>query len=231
MHKPSAVLFDLDGTLLDSALDFHFVINQMLAQENKPPINVSQLRQQVSNGARAMVSFAFKINPQSEEFEQYKSRFLDNYLTYINKKSSLYPGVIELLSYLEHKHIQWAIVTNKPALYTRPILDYFELSDRVSATICPDHVTVAKPDPQGLLLACRKMAVAAQHCWYVGDHLRDIQAGLAAGMFTVGCNYGYLNPDENSKNWGADLLIDSPMQLINAIESDSKQHSHKSGDH
>jgi phosphoglycolate phosphatase len=218
MSKIDAVLFDLDGTLLDSAPDFLLVLNQMLAARGKEPITLSDITHQVSNGARAMVSYAFNLDQTCNAFEPLKAEFLKRYLLQLNQASSLYTGIIELLEFLESRSFLWGVVTNKPELYTTPIMQFFGLDTRAAAIICPDHVTHTKPNPEPLLLACQQMSVSAAHTWYVGDHLRDIQAGKAAGMKTIGCNYGYLNKSEDSKSWNADFTVDNAQQIIDLIK-------------
>lgn len=222
MTQIQAVLFDLDGTLLDSALDFHFVLNQMLAQQQRPAISLQTVRQQVSNGARAMVSTAFNISEDSAEFETIKANFLNSYLENINAKSQLYPGIDKVLGFLDDHKIPWAIVTNKPEVYTQSILKHFNLDKRCASTICPDHVTHSKPDPEALFLACEQMSVTAKNCWYVGDHLRDIQAAKAAAMHSVGCQYGYLNLGESAANWQPNIVINEPIELITHLEQQFK---------
>lgn len=218
MSKIDAVLFDLDGTLLDSAPDFLLVINQMLATRGKAQITLSDIKFQVSNGARAMVSYAFDLDQKSMDFEPLKTEFLKHYLLQLNTASSLYKGIIELLEFLESRSILWGVVTNKPELYTTPIMQFFALDTRAAAIICPDHVTHTKPNPEPLFLACQQMSVNTAHTWYVGDHLRDIQAGKAAGMKTVGCNYGYLNENEDSLSWNADFTVNNAQQIIDLIK-------------
>ena len=217
MPKIAAVLFDLDGTLLDSALDFHFVINQMLEQRGRQNLPLENLKHYVSNGARAMVSYAFDIDDKHPQFESLKTEFLQQYLQHLNVKSVLYPGVTQLKDFLHSHSIPWGVVTNKPALYTDLIMRQQQLSDHAAAVICPDHVSKTKPDPEPLFLACQQMQVEAENCCYVGDHIRDIQAGNSAGMKTIGCNYGYLNKGEQSSSWGADFTVDQPRQIIDII--------------
>ncbi|MCJ8339618.1 MAG: HAD-IA family hydrolase [Pseudomonadales bacterium] len=217
MPKIAAVLFDLDGTLLDSALDFHFVINQMLRQRGRQNLVLENLKHYVSNGARAMVSYAFDIDDKHPQFESLKTEFLQQYLQHLNVKSVLYPGVSQLIDFLHSHSIPWGVVTNKPALYTDLIMRHQQLSDRAAAVICPDHVSKTKPDPEPLFLACQQMQVEAKYCCYVGDHIRDIQAGNSAGMKTIGCNYGYLNKNEQSSSWGADFTVEHPRQIIDII--------------
>ncbi|EPJ48952.1 MAG: hypothetical protein OFPI_26840 [Osedax symbiont Rs2] len=223
MAKIEAVLFDLDGTLLDSALDFHFVINQMLAERGKASLSLENLQHHVSNGARAMISYAFNIDNTNAQFEPLKAEFLNKYLQHLNVKSVLYPGVEQVLDFLQKHCIPWGVVTNKPQLYTELIMHHQQLHKRAAVVICPDHVRNPKPNPEGLLLACQKISVAAHNCCYVGDHIRDIEAGSSAGVTTIGCSYGYLNKDEQSAHWGADFLVEQPLQIINIIRRQLKQ--------
>lgn len=218
MNKPQAVLFDLDGTLLDSAPDFLLVINNMLAARSAAPLSLDQLRYQVSNGARAMVRFAFGEVSEAA-FEALKQEFLDSYLKVINQRSLLYPGIVELLNDLQQQDIRWGIVTNKPERYTTPIVEHFGWRSHAAAVICPDHVKHTKPNPEPLLLACQQMGVLPENCWYLGDHLRDIEAGNAANMYSIGCRYGYLNENEDPDLWRADQLISSPLEIIDKIKA------------
>lgn len=218
MKDIKAILFDLDGTLLDSAPDFLYIINLMLAQHSQKPISLTTVTQQASNGANAMLATAFKIKANSDELILLKAEFLEHYLDLINTKSGLYPGVSQLLNHLDEQDILWGVVTNKPSRYTDLIMDHFKLTDRTAAIICPDHVQHPKPNPQSLFLAAARLGISYANTWYVGDHLRDIQAGKAAQMTTVGCRYGYLNETDDSQTWGADFLIDQPQQLISLIE-------------
>ncbi len=217
MKQLDAVLFDLDGTLLDSAPDFLSVTNQMLSKRGKPLLTLAQLQFQVSNGARAMVRFAFD-DASDMQFEALKQEFLDTYLASINQSSLLYPGINTLLNYLEENEIAWGVVTNKPSLYTDHVVEHFGWKNRAAVVICPDHVTRTKPDPEPLLLACKRMQTTPDKCIYVGDHLRDIEAAQGANMHSIGCEYGYLNENENATTWQADHLVDNPLAIIDYLE-------------
>ncbi len=215
--KPTAVLFDLDGTLLDTAPDFFRILNQMRAEQQLSELNYPLIRREVSNGAAAMVRSAFGINhPLQAQLQQ---QLLEHYQHTPIQDSVLFDGIAELLEWLEHKQIRWGIVTNKPERYCRPILATLQLSDRCQTLICPDHVERGKPHPEGLLKACRELQVKPEHCCYVGDHRRDIEAGLNAGMHSIGARYGYLDPTDPPQNWNANLLIDSPAQLLNWLKT------------
>lgn len=207
MTPIKGILFDLDGTLLHSALDFYRILNQMLAAHQRSAIAYQVLEKQVSNGARAMIETAFSIAPQQQGFDLLRQEFLERYFEQATVDSCLYPGIEQLLSSLDKQGIQWGVVTNKPAKYTDKIMQHFGLAQRAASVICPDHVTKAKPDPEALLKAAAQMNLAASECLYFGDHLRDIQAGQAAQMQTVACAYGYLNLDEDPTSWQASFLV------------------------
>lgn len=217
MMQLDAVLFDLDGTLLDSAPDFHFVINQMLSQRKKATLTLEQLQHQVSNGARAMVRFAFP-DANDAQYEALKLEFLDRYLASINQCSTLYAGIDKLLKHLEAHDIRWGVVTNKPELYTQQVVEHFGWKDRAAVVICPDHVTHTKPAAEPLLIACQLMQTTVNKCIYVGDHKRDIESAQAANMHSIGCRYGYLNENEDASEWLADHLVDNPLAIIDYIQ-------------
>ncbi len=216
---PAAILFDLDGTLLDTAQDFHRVINRMLAEAGREEIGYESLRTQVSNGARAMVCHAFALNTDAEEFPRLHQQLLDYYAEQLLISSSLFPGMTELLEWLEQRDIHWGIVTNKPQRFTLPLLKALNLDERCGSVICPENVSNAKPDPEGLLLACRQLGVAPEHSIYVGDHLRDIEAGRAANMCTIAAGWGYLNPGETPGDWHSDHISQRSTDLQPLLHS------------
>ncbi|MGB1236966.1 MAG: HAD family hydrolase [Pseudomonadales bacterium] len=217
MTAIKGILFDLDGTVLHSALDFHSILNQMLAAHNRPAISYQTLHTQVSNGARAMVGCAFDTAEGAEGFEALREEFLARYAEHCTVASTLYPGFDALLSQLDNSGIKWGIVTNKPALYTDRIMRHLKLADRASSVVCPDHVSRAKPDPEALLLACKQMQLSPAQCLYFGDHQRDIEAGQRAGMTTIGCCYGYLNTDEDPAQWQADHLVEHSEHIAELL--------------
>lgn len=213
--KPAAVLFDLDGTLLDTAPDFFRILNQMRHERQLGDMNYNQVREQVSNGAAAMIRSAFDIDPKQPLFAELQQQLLERYQRSPVQDSTLFDGMEELLCWLEQQQIQWGIVTNKPERFCQPILEALQLTERCQTLICPDHVEQRKPHPEGLLKACQELRVAAAQCCYVGDHRRDIEAGLNAGMHSIGARYGYLDQNDPADSWNADLLIDSPEELLN----------------
>ncbi|WP_437881285.1 N-acetylmuramic acid 6-phosphate phosphatase MupP [Pseudomonas sp. LRF_L74] len=208
-----AVLFDMDGTLLDTAPDFVAICQAMREAHGMPPANEQAIRDVVSGGARAMVSVTFGIPAEAEGFEALRTEFLDRYQDHCAVHSRLFDGMEQVLSDIERGRLSWGVATNKPVRYAEPIMRQLGLAERSAVLVCPDHVTRSKPDPEMLLLACKKLGLAPQEVLFVGDDLRDIEAGHAAGCRTVAVTYGYIHPEDNPRNWGADAVIDHPLEL------------------
>ena len=217
-HHLRAVLFDMDGTLLDSAPDFIAVCQALQQAHQLPTLNEEAVRQVVSGGAGAMVSAAFALPAEGELFERLRSDFLERYLSQCAVHSRLYDGIGALLDDLDAAKLPWGVATNKHLRFAAPIMQRLKLAERAKALLCPDHVARSKPAPDMLLAACQQLKVAPEHCLFVGDDQRDIQAGQAAGCKTVAVTYGYIHPDDNPKHWGADHLVESPAQLRQLIE-------------
>lgn len=216
-----AVFFDLDGTLVDTAHDFERAINGLLRAEQLPTVSYERIRQQVSNGARALTSLAFNLTPEDAAFETRLAQLLDAYEAAISAQSQLFAGMDQVLALLRAKSIPWGVVTNKPARFTAPIMAALSLDD-ACAIICPDHVKARKPDPEGLLLAAGLARVLPSRCLYVGDHERDIAAGQNAHMATAACRFGYIEPGDDITNWQADFMLDSPLDLLPLLQPDSR---------
>jgi phosphoglycolate phosphatase len=208
-----AVLFDLDGTLLDTAPDFAVVVNQLRQRHGKTPLDFPAIRATVSQGARAMVTLAFQLQEGDENFEALRLELLDLYSQHLAVETTLFPGIDELLQWLEGEHIPWGIVTNKPRRYAEPILSALQLDSRCQVLVCPDDVQHSKPDPESLLLACETLQCSAAHSIYLGDHRRDIEAGHNAGMKTIAVNYGYIDANDPTENWRADICIDHASEI------------------
>lgn len=204
-----AVLFDLDGTLIDTAPDFAACLNLLLAAESRPPLTVADIRALITNGSASVVSFAFDYTADDPRFEPLRQRFLAHYLENCAKESRPFPGIEALLVELGARDIPWGIVTNKPDLYTRALLRDLPLTPAPSTVICPDHVTHTKPHPESVLLACRELACAPQDVIIIGDHRRDIEAGRAAGATTVAAAYGYVDGEDPPHRWGAHHLVNA----------------------
>lgn len=211
---PDAVFFDLDGTLIDTAPDFYTVINNTLAQAGRAPVSFNAVREQVSNGARAMIGLGFGLQPGDAEFDYWLNQFLDQYAEHLAVDTVLFPGMDAVLDKLEAADIPWGIVTNKPSRFTLPVLKGLQLDQRVGPVICPDDVTRRKPDPEGLFMAAKQTNSDPARCIYVGDHERDIAAGRNAGMKTIAVLFGYIDATENPTDWHADHYVEHADDLL-----------------
>ena len=208
------VLFDLDGTLIDTAPDFIQVVNKLLEEQERTPIDSTLISQTVSDGARALVKLAFAIEEDAEEFPKLNQRLLDLYKEQIKATEAfLYPSLDSLLQKLEQARIPWGIVTNKPELYTVALLNELALSERCSVLVCPDHVKNRKPHPDPILLACEKLHCDIEKTVYIGDHQRDIQAAKNADVIAIAAGYGYLNAESKIEEWYADFIVHQPEQI------------------
>lgn len=213
-----AVLFDLDGTLIDSAPDLAGAANALRAEHGLDALPYEQLRPMVGAGARGMIGVAFGVAPGDERFEALRDAFLDRYERGLLNLTRPFDGVLSLLAALEAASLGWGIVTNKAARFAVPVARGLQLQPTADALICGDTTPHAKPHPEPLLEAARRMGVSPAQCVYVGDDLRDVQAGRAAGMATVAASWGYLGLGEGIEAWGADAVIDRPAELLNWLE-------------
>lgn len=214
-----AVLLDLDGTLLDTALDFASIINFMLEKHGRAPIGYAQFRQSVSDGARGMIQMAFDCGDDDPQFEPLRDEFLSLYTQHIADHTQLFPGMAELLQYIESSGLRWGVVTNKASAYAVPLMQAMSLSNRCATLVCPDHVVNRKPDPEALQLACRQIGCTTAQAIYIGDHRRDIEAGHNAGMSTIACSYGYVHSDDPCENWGAEFIVHDARQIITILQN------------
>ena len=213
-----AVLFDMDGTLLDTAPDFIAICQAMLAERGFPRVDDKLIRDEISGGARAMVSAAFAMSPDTPEFEALRLEFLARYQTDCAVHSKLFDGMAELLADIEKANLIWGVVTNKPVRFAQPIMEQLGLSERSALLICPDHVTKSKPDPEPLLLACKMLDLDPASVLFVGDDLRDIESGRDAGTKTAAVRYGYIHPHDNPDHWGADVVVNHPLELRRVLD-------------
>lgn len=215
MHACDAVLFDLDGTLIDTAPDFIAVLNRQLLAHGREPLPAARIRAVVSQGSRAVVALGFgDLHAiDSAELEVLRQEFLSAYLRHLADESRLFPGMAELLEGLESRGTPWGIVTNKPSLYTTPLLQALGLGARCGVAICPDMVNHSKPHPEPMLKAATALGVRPEACIYVGDHRRDIEAGRNAGMLTVAAAWGYVLDGETAQDWQADYTLDTVFEL------------------
>lgn len=208
-----AVLFDMDGTLLDSAPDFIAITQAMRTVRGLPPLADKLIRDQISGGARAMVASAFDEAPDSAAFEVLRQEFLERYQQHCAVLTRPFEGIEALLDDIEQARLLWGVATNKPLRYAEPIMQALNLAERSAVLVCPDHVERSKPAPDMLLLACQQMGVNPEAVLFVGDDARDIESGRAAGCLTAAVTYGYIHPEDNPRNWGADVVVDHPSEL------------------
>lgn len=211
LPAPKAVLFDLDGTLADTAPDLAAAVNKMRTDRGLPPTPVEQLRPVASAGARGLIGVAFGLTPADQEFDALRTEFLANYAAHIADNTTLFDGIPELLRHLQDTGIRWGIVTNKPALYTDALLPLIGLQ-HTACSISGDTTPHAKPHPEPLFEACRRLGLESKDCWYVGDDLRDIQAGQAAGMPTIAAGWGYCGQSAPLA-WNADCIAQDPAEI------------------
>ena len=213
--QPRAILFDLDGTLADTAPDLAAAVNRLQSDRGLAPTPYSVLRPTASAGARGMIGAAFGLTPDDAGYEALRLEWFDNYQAAMAVHSTLFGGVLELLSGLNDYGVAWGIVTNKPARFTDPLIPQIGLAH--AGCIVPGDTTGhAKPHPAPLLEGARRLGIDADQCWYVGDDPRDIEAGRAAGMVTVACAWGYCGSIDPS-TWGADYLLDTPQELLELV--------------
>lgn len=213
-----AVLFDMDGTLLDTAPDFVAVCQAMLVAHGRAPIDDQRIQDVVSGGARAMVAATFDMDPEAPGFETLRQEFLDRYQEHCAVFTRPYEGMAELLESIERSRLIWGVVTNKPVRFAAPIMQQLGLAERSAVLVCPDHVKNSKPDPEMLLLACSQLKIDPSEVLFIGDDLRDIESGRAAGTKTAAVRYGYIHPDDNPAHWGADVIVDHPRDLLAVLD-------------
>jgi phosphoglycolate phosphatase len=214
---PAAVLFDLDGTLLDTANDLGEALNYVLTKHGLPLVAREDYRPVASDGAKGLLELGFKEKLIHFDYEQLRAEFLQYYQDNIATHTCLYSGVSKMLTALNELNIPWGIITNKPEGLTKLLLPYFSELDHSQVMIGGDSLPERKPHPLPLLHACRLLNVAPAHCWYIGDALRDIQAGNNADMLSIVAKWGYIKADDDCKLWEADLLINSPEELLNLL--------------
>lgn len=213
-----AVLFDLDGTLIDSAPDLGAAADKMRTDRGLVPLPTDQYRSMAGAGARGMIAVAFGLTPQDAEFESLKEEFFANYEACMTERTYAFDGVAELIASISRAGLPWGVVTNKSARFTMPLIRSMALFNTAGTIISGDTMPHAKPHPAPLLEAARQLALAPERCVYVGDDERDIVAGRAAGMPTVAAAYGYLGAVADTGHWNADATIVSPAALLHLLQ-------------
>ena len=212
-----AIFFDLDGTLLDTAPDFIAVLNQLLIEEHKPTLPGQIIRDTVSNGASALVRLGFGIDDSDANFNRLRERLLALYSQHLAVYTRPFEGINNILELAKQQHLSWGVVTNKPWLYTEPLLKQMPFVTPPDSIICPDHVTHKKPRPEPMLLACKQDGCKPDEAICLGDHQRDIESARNAGMLTIACAYGYIDAGDNIHNWQADHVITHPRDAVTLI--------------
>ena len=211
------VLFDLDGTLLDTAPDLAAALNATLQLNERAALPFETIRPVVSHGGRALIELGFGIDPQHPDFEPLRKQLLDLYQANIAVHTALFPGMADVLDELENRGIRWGVVTNKPGWLTEPLLDALDLGSRAACIVSGDTLKERKPHPAPLLHACKLAGCQPEQTLYVGDAERDIEAGRNAGMHTLVALFGYLMEHDRPENWGADALIEQPADILDHV--------------
>lgn len=221
LPTPQAILFDLDGTLADTAPDLAQAANKLRVTRGLSPVAYELLRPVASAGARGLIGAAFGIGPDDEKYLPLRDEFLQNYRTAIAVNSRLFEGVADLLAQLENDGIAWGIVTNKAEQLTSLLVPQIGL-DHARCVVSGDTTAFPKPHAAPLLEACRRIGIPASDCWYVGDDLRDMQAGHAAGMATVAAAWGYCG-DTPPVTWQADAIAASPADVLQLVRGANRK--------
>jgi N-acetyl-D-muramate 6-phosphate phosphatase len=212
-HDVKAVLFDLDGTLIDSAPDLGAAADQMRIARGLPSLPYERYRPMAGAGARGMLGVAFGITPDDADFPALREEFFRNYESCMTQRTYVFEGVAQLIASLVEREVAWGVVTNKSMRFTGPLTKGMPLFASARAVVGGDSTPYSKPHPEPLLEAARQVGVKPIECVYVGDDVRDVQAGKAAGMATVAATYGYLGATD-VKDWGADVHIETPLALL-----------------
>jgi len=212
------VLFDLDGTLLDTAPDLAQALNIVLTENNKQPLPYETIRPVVSHGGIALIELGFGLEQSDPVFNPLRQRLLEAYRENISSLTRPFPGIPEVLEALEKRGISWGVVTNKPGWLTDPLMKDLGLYDRAVAIVSGDTLNERKPHPAPLLYACELAESEPGQCVYIGDAKRDIEAGLNAGMHTLVALFGYLQKHDAPRNWKADAMIETPMGLLDWLD-------------
>lgn len=215
--KITTVLFDLDGTLIDTAPDMAAALELLCDEEQQQRLPFSEVRPVVSNGSLALITLAFGSELDQRTLERLKKRYLEIYQDHLAVNSRLFDEMEQMLQQLEQRNIKWGVVTNKPGWLTEPLMQALDLDQRAACIVSSDSTQNRKPHPEPMYFACRQTNAQPEQCIYVGDARRDIEAGQNAGMKTIVAEYGYIGDWENTSDWQADFSIQSPSQLLTLL--------------
>lgn len=208
------ILFDLDGTLVDTAPDLGYALNLQRERHGLAPLPQSDIRPHASHGSKGLLAVGFNLIPEDGRFPAMREEYLALYDQVFTRSPVLFDGIEAVLREIEQRNVPWGIVTNKPRRFSEPLIKAMQLDQRLTCLVCGDDATRAKPHPDTLLMACDLAGVKAKNCVYVGDAERDIQAGRAAGMKTIVALFGYIAATDQPEQWGADAMISSPAELL-----------------
>jgi len=214
MPEFAAILFDLDGTLADTAPDLAFALNTLLQESNKQVIDYTIIRPFASHGSPALLKLGFGIETDHPDFPELQQRFIQIYQDNIARETRLFAGMEQVLNQLDLAKIPWGIVTNKPAFLTEPLLKELNLDHRAACVVSSDTTAHSKPHPEPMFYACQQINLAPEQCLYIGDAARDIEAGKNANMQTVLAYYGYLSADDKPDTWQSDFSINQPSDIL-----------------
>lgn len=212
-----AVLFDLDGTLVDTAPDLGYALNLQRGIHGLPPLPFEAIRPQASHGARGLLQLGFGITPEDSRFTSMRQEFLQLYADNLCRHSRLFDGMNDVLKELEERTLPWGVVTNKPARFTEPLLSLLDLAERAACIVSGDTCPEPKPHPGPLLYACQQIGLPTTECLYVGDAERDVEAARNAGMPCIVAHYGYLDEGDQPDAWGALGLASSPLEILDYL--------------
>lgn len=218
-----AVLLDLDGTLADTAPDLAYALNRTLIEAGREPLPLAPIRAVASNGSTPLIELGFGDSVDEQQFERHRQRLLTIYLQNLTRETTLMNGMEQLLTQLEQHSIPWGVVTNKPARFTNPLMEQLALSHRAACIISGDTTEHSKPHPAPLLYACRLLDLEPQQCIYIGDASRDIEAGRRAEITTLAARFGYLGAEDEVTQWGADGVIDHPIEVLEWIHKNRQR--------
>ena len=213
----NTVLFDLDGTLVDTAPDLGYALNLQLERHDKPTLSDATIRPFASHGSRGLIGLGFGVTPKDVNFLALRDEYLSLYDQVFTRSPRLFDGMDDVLKALEKQKLKWGIVTNKPRRFTQPLVASLGLHTRAVCVVSGDDAIKPKPSPETLLLACKEAQVKPNQCIYIGDAARDIEAGRAAGMKTAVALFGYIDKTDKPHEWGADAMIQAPSDILGLI--------------